>query len=233
MFTVYGLAGRVISGDIEQLARSDAVQALARVRAAAAVGRGAEVLGATVGPVEGGGLPPRQEATPSVRQALAQYGGAPDREHPLSQVRAVMSSPAFCLPASLSVDEAWQALQRHGLSQAPVQAPDGRVVGLLLRGELLPPSLMGSPDLPNPWHWQHLLTETVQQHMLSPVPCATRQTTLRSLARLLLALRLPGVPVVDEAGGVAGSEVGNVVGFVSRTDLLKALAHEPPLDLWG
>ena len=48
MFTVYGLAGRVVSGDIEQLARSDAVQALARVRAAAAVGRGAEVAGAAL-----------------------------------------------------------------------------------------------------------------------------------------------------------------------------------------
>ncbi len=225
MFTVYGLAGRVVSGDIEQLARSDAVQALARVRAAAAVGRGAEVAGAALQPVQGG-LPSSPEARPVVvRQALAQYEGTPDREHPLSRVRAVMSSPAFCLSAGMSIDEAWQALQRRGLGQAPVLSTQGRLVGLLLRGELLPPSLMGAADLPNPWHWQHLLTETVEQHMLSPVPGASPQTSLRQLARLLLDLRLPGLPVVDEAGGVTG--------FVSRSDLLKALAHEPPLDLWG
>jgi len=225
MFTVYGLTGRVISGDIEQLARSEAVQSLARVRAAAAVGRGAEVAGAALQRVQAGGPAPFGGLPAGVRQALAQYEEAPSREQPLSLVRAVMSSPAFCLSAQMSIDEAWQALQQRGLSQAPVLGADGHPVGLLLRGELLPPSLMGSPDLPNPWHWQHLLTETVQQHMLSPVPCASPQTPLRQLARLLLDLHLPGLPVLDETGGL--------VGFVSRSDLLKAVAHDPPLDLWG
>ena len=46
----------------------------------------------------------------------------------------------------------------------------------------------------------------------------------RERADLQLA-GLPGVPVVDE--------VGAVLGFVSRTDLLRALATDPPLDLWG
>lgn len=225
MFTVYGLAGRVISGDIEQLARSEAVQSLARVRAAVAVGRGAEVAGAALQRVQAGGTAPFGGLPAGVRRALARYEEAPSREQPLSLVRAVMSSPAFCLPAQMSIDEAWQALQQRGLSQAPVLGPDGRPVGLLLRGELLPPSLMGAPDLPNPWHWQHLLTETVQQHMLSPVPCASPQTPLRQLARLLLDLHLPGLPVLDETGAL--------VGFVSRSDLLKAMAHDPPLDLWG
>lgn len=225
MFTVYGLAGRVISGDLEQLARSEAVQSLARVRAAVAVGRGAEVLGTALERVQAGGHASAGALPAGIRQALAQYEEPSSREQPLSQVRAVMSSPAFCLSLQTSIDEAWQVLRQRGLSQAPVLAPDGRPVGLLLRGELLPPSLMGTADLPNPWHWQHLLTETVQQHMLSPVPCASPQTSLRQLARLLLDLHLPGLPVLDDAGGV--------MGFVSRSDLLKALTHEPPLDLWG
>lgn len=225
MFTVYGLAGRVVSGDIEQLARSEAVQALARVRAAAAIGRGAQVAGVGVAPVPAGRPSPTATRSPVLRQALAQYESAPDREHPLARVRAVMSQPAFCLSPELSIDEAWQALQQRGLSQAPVVSAEGQAIGLLLRGELLPPSLLGSKDLPNPWHWQHLLGETVRQHMVSPIPCALPETSLRPLARLLLDLRLPGLPVVDEAGAVSG--------FVSRTDLLKALAHEPPLDLWG
>lgn len=225
MFTVYGLAGRVISGDIEQLARSEAVQSLARVRAAAVVGRGAEVAGTRLERLEPGGHGSAGAMPAGVRQALAQYEEAPSREQPLSLVRAVMSSPAFCLGMDTTIDEAWQALQQRGLGQAPVLAPDGRPVGLLLRGELLPPSLMGTADLPNPWHWQHLLAETVRRHMLSPVPCASPLTPLRQLARLLLDLRLPGLPVLDEQG--------LVLGFVSRSDLLKAMAHEPPLDLWG
>jgi CBS domain-containing protein len=31
--------------------------------------------------------------------------------------------------------------------------------------------------------------------------------------------------VVDDAGAV--------VGFVSRSDIVRAVAHEPPLDLWS
>ena len=225
MFTVYGLTGRVISGDVEQLARSEAVQALARVRAAAAVGRGAEVAGPRLEGLQAGAHAQAEALPAGVRQALAQYEETPSREQPLARVQSVMSSPAFCLAMDMTIDAAWLALQQRGLSQAPVLAADGRPVGLLLRGELLPPSLLGSADLPNPWHWQHLLAEPVRQHMLTPVPCANPQTPLRQLARLLLDLRLPGLPVLDD--------VGQVQGFVSRSDLLKALAHEPPLDLWG
>jgi CBS domain-containing protein len=61
--------------------------------------------------------------------------------------------------------------------------------------------------------------------MWTPVPAAEPGTDLRRVAALLLETGLPGVPVIDEAG--------RIVGFVSRTDLLRALATDPPLDLWA
>ena len=87
--------------------------------------------------------------------------------------------------------ECWRVLEPGGriavnvanLGRKPYRSLSADVIrilehdlGLLLRGELLPPALMGTADLPNPWHWQHLLSETVQQHMLSPVPCAMYST---------------------------------------------------------
>jgi CBS-domain-containing membrane protein len=41
---------------------------------------------------------------------------------------------------------------------------------------------------------------------------------------VLLDTGLPGLPVVDDAG--------QVIGFVSRSDVLRAVVADPPLDLW-
>jgi CBS domain-containing protein len=57
------------------------------------------------------------------------------------------------------------------------------------------------------------------------VPSTAPGTDLRRVAALPLDTGLPGVPVADDSG--------DVLGFVSRTDLLRALATDPPLDLWG
>jgi CBS domain-containing protein len=61
--------------------------------------------------------------------------------------------------------------------------------------------------------------------MSTPVPSVAPSTDIRRVARVLLDTGLPGLPVVDEQG--------LVVGFVSRSDILRAVVTEPPLDLWG
>ena len=73
--------------------------------------------------------------------------------------------------------------------------------------------------------WQAMLTQRVEQVMWSPVPSAHIDTDLRRVASLLLETGLPGLPVTDQNG--------QVIGFVSRSDLLRALATDPPLDLWS
>jgi len=50
------------------------------------------------------------------------------------------------------------------------------------------------------------------------------ETDIRRVARVLLDIGLPGLPVVNDAG--------QVIGFVSRSDILRAVVADPPLDLW-
>jgi CBS domain-containing protein len=61
--------------------------------------------------------------------------------------------------------------------------------------------------------------------MWTPVPAVAEETDIRRVARVLLDTHLPGLPVVSEDGAVTG--------FVSRTDILRAVVHDPPLDLWS
>ena len=44
------------------------------------------------------------------------------------------------------------------------------------------------------------------------------------MASVLLDTGLPGLPVTNE--------LGLLEGFISRTDILRAVAADPPLDLW-
>jgi CBS domain-containing protein len=73
--------------------------------------------------------------------------------------------------------------------------------------------------------WRAWLSQNVAQLMSTPVPSVAPDTDIRRVARVLLDTGLPGLPVIDEQGFVTG--------FVSRSDILRAVVTDPPLDLWG
>ena len=60
--------------------------------------------------------------------------------------------------------------------------------------------------------------------MWTPVPSVAPDTDIRRVARVLLDSGLPGLAVVDDDG--------RVTGFISRSDILRAVVADPPLDLW-
>jgi CBS domain-containing protein len=221
MFSIYGQAGRVFSGSLEQLRRVRQVGQVERVGRVAAL-RDAEL---DFLPAEAGAGPTAEAAgrgQPSAhlaaqRGALGAYAQTgQSTRHSLHRVAELMSQPALTLSASLTAREAWRLLAERGLSQAPVTNAQGQLVGMLLRAELAP-----GPDLEGGGHWQ----QAVQQLMRSPVPAVAADTDLRRLAQVLLDTALPGLPVVDDAGAV--------LGFVSRSDILRALTRNPPLDMWA
>lgn len=213
MFHLYGVTGRMASGSIEQLRQAVPVSGVARARRVAPVGT-----------PEGAPAAPASEGR--ARDALAAYAGAAPRHErePVRRVAEVMSHPVHTLSADASVRSAWRTLVERGIGQAPVVAADGTLAGLAGRAELLPPGLLGSA-LADAAAWDALLAQPVSAVMWTPVPAAAPETELRRVAELLLATGLPGLPVV--------SPEGRVEGFVSRSDLLRAIVADPPLDLWG
>ncbi|WP_159911196.1 HPP family protein [Pantoea sp. 18069] len=173
-------------------------------------------------------LPEPAPALPrSAQEAVAAYAatekGPQLERQPLELVRDVMTHDALTVPADMRVNDAWQILAEHRVAQAPVLNAQGRVVGLLLRADMAPLDL-----LPTPGAVQEaidLARRPVHAVMISPVPAVAADTALRRLAGVLLDTGLPGLPVTDELGQLAG--------FVSRTDILRAVAADPPLDLWS
>ena len=61
--------------------------------------------------------------------------------------------------------------------------------------------------------------------MWTPVPSVASDTDIRRVTVVLLEIGLPGLPVVNDQGAVTG--------FISRSDILRAVVAEPPLELWA
>jgi CBS domain-containing protein len=225
MFSVYGVSGRLFRGSMEQLRHIGPVSSVARSNAIEPLGRDGGTSGAfktllgQSSPAGGG-----DEAHRNMLSAYEQTQKVVMPRHPLSRVDALMSRKVITIPDGSTVLEAWQILAQHGVGQAPVVNGLGTLVGLLSRADLLRPERLPKPDS-SALVWRALLAQSVQDMMSTPVPCVAPDTDIRRVARVLLDTDLAGLPVVDEAGVVTG--------FVSRSDILRAVVTDPPLDLWG
>jgi len=218
MFFVFGTSGQVFRGSLEQLRQVKGVTALDRTRRVQAVGAQAEDVA----------LPHSSAAESESRAqaALSAYASTqhPVQRQPLVRVAQVMSHDVLTLNDDATVAQGWQLLSQRGVGQAPVVDGDGRLVGLFTRADLLQPANLPGASASGV-AWVAMLNSPLTRLMRTPVPGVEPSTDIRRVAQVLLELNLPGLPVVDE--------LGQVQGFVSRSDILRAVATEPPLDLWG
>jgi CBS-domain-containing membrane protein len=217
MFSVYGLSGRIFSGTMEEWRHVTQVAATARTAGLRPTGQDPRSTTANQRPAEG----------ETQRGAIAAYTrtqqGTAGR-HALSRVSDLMSRKVITVPFDASIAQAWHLLAQHVIGQAPAVDGAGRLVGLLLRADLLQPSLVPGPGA-DPQAWRVLLAMRVSELMSTPVPSAAGDTDIRRVTEVLLETGLPGLPVVDEHG--------TVTGFISRSDILRAVVADPPLELWA
>ena len=212
MFGVRGVTGEVFRGPLDQLLRAHRVLAPEPSRTVEQDG-GETVLPTFVAPHD----EPRYQAAAAAYAAAEQ--SPPDRG-PVYYAYQVMSRNVLSLPPDTGVVAAWRALARRGVGQAPVLLPDGGVVGLVSRANLL--QVLNEED----GHVRDALERTVAQVMITPVVVVQPVADVRLIARVMLEYHLPALPVVDEASGV-------LEGIVSRSDLLRCVVTEPPLTLWA
>lgn len=223
MFSVYGKVGRVFRGSMEDLRKIGPASALAAVRDVRPVSDGSQEQRAS----QFAGLLHTPAPDLVHRSALAAYAQTIKDDtprHPLSHVADIMSHAVVTIADTCTVEQAWAQLAQHRIGQAPVVGPDGVLMGLLARGDLMHPDRLPAPDS-HPLVWRALMAQSVVDIMATPVPGVATDTDIRRVARVLLDTGLPGLPVVDEAG--------HVIGFVSRSDILRAVVADPPLDLWS
>jgi CBS domain-containing protein len=178
----------------------------------------------------------------TLRNGKTTLAGSPTektaRGHPGSKVttqtgtltaRQIMTTQVHTVRADSSIGEAVQLLASHRISGVPVVDGEGALLGMLTEADLIdaqkretqiPRTLLyGVFPLPD-----DVLVEAVRRGkllkasdlMTKRVVTATEETTLHELADLMVQHWINRVPIVRD---------GRLVGIVSRSDLIRALAQ--------
>jgi acetoin utilization protein AcuB len=210
VFSIYGTTGQMFSGTLEAM---DRVHSLARTRRARAIAQEGDEFGVEAG-IEA--VTPRpQEA--AIRAYRAVLHGDLERG-PLYHAAQVMSRPVVTVAADDSAAHAWRMLRDKRIHQAPVLDAAGSLVGIVSERDLLTViDIDGDRVL-------ETQQRRVRDVMTSPVVAAALVTDIRRIATVMLDHGVDGVPIMND-GGV-------LVGFVSRSNILRAIVTDPPLSLW-
>ncbi len=149
-------------------------------------------------------------------------------------VTDIMTSPAITLQPDTTVEDAVGLLVERGIGGAPVVDADGRLVGLLDDDDLIvSEARLHAPTtieilgayIPLPGDLKRFndevrqaLGRTVDEVMDTDPPSVGSGATAEDAATLFHDRGVSRLPVVDDSG--------QVVGVVSRGDLVKALRRE-------
>ena len=213
MFSIYGLTGQVFSGTMEDMTR---VRATDKVRSVPAIVSDdiEPRTTRTVAAAEASATPSRDDA---VRAYVAMLPDQLDRG-PLYHAEQIMQRNVISVFADDDAGDAWSTLHAHSIHQAPVLDITKRLVGIVSERDLLAViNIDGGRVIDS-------LARQVGDVMITPVVSTVPVTDIRRIASVMLDNRVDGVPITNDSG--------NLVGFVSRTDILRAVIVEPPLSLW-
>ncbi len=171
-------------------------------------------------------IPQQQTPSAKARQAKQAYSttsALPQEREPAIRARQIMTSPVVSLHENTSIMEAWQLFRQQRFRHVPVMSATGDLIGILSDRALLryaavsgniPPYKQSSPQA----------TISIKDISSDKVLTATPDVEIREIARLLIELHMGAMPIVDK--------YDNLVGIITRADILRTVVTQAPLELW-
>ena len=204
MFYVYDLDGLRFKGPMEALERQRRVDRRAPVT-----------------PLREG-EEPFPFATRQGNEAIAAYRQATMKENmvePLVHIYQIMNSPAATVHGDAPLFDAWLQLTREAIRQLVVVSDREEVVGLLSDRDILRRINVVGEEV------EMDRTLTVEEVMQKETISTDSMSDIRRVAKVMAYYHVDAMPVIREGG--------QLVGVVTRGDILRGFAENPRLNLWG
>ncbi|MGC9457696.1 MAG: HPP family protein [Halothiobacillaceae bacterium] len=137
---------------------------------------------------------------------------------PVRTASQIMSEPVQRLDQEAGFEKTREFFAQHPVGMAPLVRHDGRLAGIVTRGDMEKAEYLVALRLRDPRKLRAV--DIGQERVIAARP----DTNVRELARVLLEQGVHGMPLVDETD--------RLVGVATRSDILRALVNYAPMELW-
>lgn len=142
-----------------------------------------------------------------------------DISEPVFLAKDIMTKDCIYIDVKSTIKEAYDVLKELKIEQLPVVSFAKKILGVINK-KLILNLLM--EDLENN---QTILSKRIEDIYLPQLITSDPMTDIRSVAKVMLDFKLHAIPIVDE------NDI--LIGIVTKTDILKAIAHNPKIQLWS
>ncbi|TLP37534.1 HPP family protein [Arcobacter arenosus] len=143
-----------------------------------------------------------------------------DTKEPIFHVEDLMTRDVISLNEDNTLLEAYELMQEHEFRQIPVlKKDDNQIIGLVTQ-EFILDLLVGDLEFA-----QNIMQRELSTFDFNEVITSDPITDIRRVAKVMVDFSLTAIPVVDQDD--------NLLGIVSRANILKAVANTPPMQIWG
>ena len=129
-----------------------------------------------------------------------------------------MSTPVKVISSENSIEEAWLLMQEHQIKHLPVTNLDG-LIGICSQRDLLSRVIVNKDG-----ELEGAKPETVADVMQTHVVTTVAETDIRHVATVLTECDIGALVVMND--------FQQPIGIVTRGDIIKCLANEPPFELY-
>ncbi len=213
-FTIYGpgIRDNVL---VENLLRDRNVEAVNKVTAAKPVGEGE--------PQELESGAQQQLARSFANRAYRSTTELPRERERAIRAHQIMTSPVITVPMAISIRDAWNIFRQRRFRSLPVVDEVGKIIGIVSDRDLLRYAAV-TGNIPPYGEDSEQASTPIEPLVSKKVLTATPDTEIRTIARLMFEQRVGVMPIVDA--------YENLVGIITRSDILRTLVNQAPLELW-
>lgn len=131
----------------------------------------------------------------------------------------IMSTPVLTTLVSTPPESCWELLNNNGVGQVPVIGETGVLAGIIAKHDLFKAMVIDGNTI------VRKAEKSLAQIMSPQVVTADPVSDIRRIAQVLDDYHFNSLPITDYND--------QLVGMVTRTDIIRAVARHPSLSLWA